>query len=440
MWSSIALLLCAVLPAPQSAVTPGPALPSPRPNVLFVVWDDAGSEDLRDLPLSNLHGLEPLGRRFDRFYTSPVCSPSRYQMLFGRYPHHAWIGKAIDTTSPSKKGAPLAEVSVAEVLHTAGYRTGFFGKWHLNTGVMVKRWEMARVHGFEAWRAGWPDNLLAASGGHYNWKRYDDSVESIEPLYSSIAVEAALENWWTNTPEPKFAVCAFFAPHEPFDPPPPELLGTFTAPNTARGNYEKSLVALDTLLGDLVRYVDFSNTYVFVFPDNGTPHQVPPPGGKYPAYKLSPHDGGIRVPLFVFGPTVVPGVDSNLVQVVDLPRTVLDLTGVRAQVGFENSISFAPALHGGASARPYAFVHRFSPDGGPAASLSLHDWAVVRSDGWKLLKYGGSELVQQSTSHQLFDLNADPFEQSPISVTTMPTLYQELLALRSEALGPNWPY
>ena len=440
MWSSIALLLCAVLPASPSAQTPGPGAPPPRPNVLFVVWDDAGFEDLRNLPLTNLHGLEPLGRRFDRFYTSPTCSPSRYQMLFGRYPHEAWIGKAIDSSLTVKKGAPLSHISVAEVLHAVGYRTGFFGKWHLNTGSMVRRFEMPRVHGFDSWRAGSPDNLPMVPGAHYNWKRYDDSAESTEPLYSSVAIASALESWWTTTAGPKFAVCSFLAPHEPFDPPPPELLGSFTAPNTARGNYEKSLVALDTLLGDLVRFVDFSNTYVFLFPDNGTPHQVPPPGGQSPAYKLSPFEGGIRVPLYVFGPGVLPGVDQNLVQVVDLPRTVFDLVGVRPQAGFHHSISFAPALQGGVSDRPYVFVHRFSPDGGPFAMLTMHDWAVVRRDGWKLLKYGGSELILNPFTIQIYDLNADPFEKAPIATTAMPALYQELLALRNEALGPAWPY
>jgi arylsulfatase A-like enzyme len=185
--------------------------------------------------------------------------------------------------------------------------------------------------------------------------------------------------------------------------------------------------------------VDFSDTYVFLLADNGTPHQVPPPNGVYNGYKLTPYEGGIRVPLLVWGPDVLPGVDPHLVQASDLPRTVLELAGSRPSVGFEDSISFRETLSGGPGLRPWAFLQRFRPNNGTSAQLDFDNWAVVRADGWKLIgkssPFPGFPFV-----HSLYHLPSDPFEQSSIPVSQFPAVFEQLKAIRVEALGDAWPY
>jgi len=108
VWFASVLPLFAQSPAPVE-----------RPNIVFVVLDDVGFEDVALLPLSNLKQWAPAGRVYTRHYSSPVCSPSRYQAMFGRLPHRAFIGSAIQS-GPNEKGAPTADLSLPEVLHAQG--------------------------------------------------------------------------------------------------------------------------------------------------------------------------------------------------------------------------------------------------------------------------------------------------------------------------------
>lgn len=420
-WSALAGTAGAMAGAP-------PSVPTERPNVLVVILDDVGWEDVTSLPLVNVLGAD--ARTYTRFYTSTFCSPTRYQLHYGGYPHEVFIGKAIDPSSDH--GVPVERLSVAQALAADGYRTALFGKWHLSGTPAGGLVESARVHGFEHWRAGLPANLDPLPGEHYDWRRIDDGKQSDETTYTSIAIEAALETWWTTTAGPKYAVCAFAAPHEPFDLAPAELLGSFVPANTARGRYESALVAVDTLLGDVLTYVDTRDTYVFVLSDNGTPHQVPPPNGLYNGYKTTLYEGGIRVPMSVRGPDVVPGSDRSLVQACDLPRTIFALTGTRPRTGFSASISFAPTLAGGQGTRSHVFTQRFAPNGGLTPVLTIHHWAVVREDGWKL-------HFRTPGSLELYDLSNDPYEDAPLPVAAHPA-GAELTALAQQVLGPFWPY
>jgi arylsulfatase A-like enzyme len=419
------LVLLVSLALPVSAQT------TQRPDVLFIVIDDLGWEEFQFLPLTNLHAAANEGRAYQRFYTSTVCSPSRYQMLYGRYPHDAFIGKALVTTSSNEKGAPTHHLSLPERLVADGYRTALFGKWHVTAAGDGTLADAARVHGFENWLAGAPGNIEEPSS-HYDWRSYNDGVMKVETTYTSLAIESAFHAWWTTTQGPRFAVCSFLAPHEPFQFAPPELTVGFPLKNTPRGRYESAVVALDTILGWMRTYVDFSNTYVFLFPDNGTPHQVPPPTHLNTGYKTTVYEGGVRVPLFVWGPGVFPGTDQSLVQICDLPRTVLDLAGLQATHGFDASISFARTIYGGPNARMHAFTQRFVPHGGAASTLTLHNWALVRKDGWKLMRTG--------TVLRLYDLFQDPYEKTPIPLVSQPALVQQMMSTVADTLGPNWPY
>ncbi|MCP4641280.1 MAG: sulfatase-like hydrolase/transferase, partial [bacterium] len=104
-----------------------------RPNVLLILSDDQGSIDLNcygatDLITPNLDRLASRGVRFTQFYAgAPVCSPSRACLLTGRYPQRAQLA----TNAWGDRGMPAAQVTIAEMVRGAGYRTGIFGKWHL---------------------------------------------------------------------------------------------------------------------------------------------------------------------------------------------------------------------------------------------------------------------------------------------------------------------
>jgi arylsulfatase len=426
------LLLAALAVAFLSRPLAAQAAP---PSVLVIVVDDVGWEDLAAVPLGNIQAFAPLARSYGRCYTCPVCSPSRAGLLTGTYPHRAFIGGALNVADPDLVGLSAATKTLPELLAASGYATGLFGKAHVSGLAGANPSEQGRVHGFEVWRAGHPSNITTS---HYSWPRTDDGATRTTTVYSTTAVIDAAVDWWAATPGPKLAVVAPFAPHEPFEAPPAALLPPgYVVGGTNRARFEAALVALDSYLGTLLPVVDLSTTHVVLVCDNGTAHQVPPPGGQANGYKLTCWEGGIRVPLLWWGPGVAPGADATLVQVLDLSTTILDVCGVTPAVGFDDAISFAATLDGtpaGATRRQLAFVSRFSPNGGAAPTLTLDNWAVVREDGWK--------LVTEGATFALFDLSTDPWEQLALnpSAPGLAPIAADLLNFRAAVLGPLWPY
>lgn len=416
------LPLLAAVPRPLEAEPAGP-------NVLVLMLDDFGWEDAGSLPLPTIQGLAPYGRVYTRFHASSTSSPSRYQLHFGRYPHRAFIGDELDPVTG--RGAPTTDLSLAERLTAAGYRTAHFGGWQANGAALPMRTQAAaRIHGYERWRAGSIDGLEATGQSHYGWFRMEDGSGSNDGTYTTRAVGEALAGWWQETEGPRFAVASFLAPHAPYELPPADLVASpLPDAPTPREAYALALEAVDTQLGLLLGAIDLTNTWILLLGDNGTPDDVPPPSGLAAGYAPSLFQGGIRTPLIVWGPSVTPGVDEHLVQLVDLPATVLELLGVGSKLGFEDSISFAPTLGGGPGARAFAFSQRFAPSDPDAAALTLDEWAVVRADGWKLLG--------DASGTRLYDLTTDSSETAPIDA---PAIEAALLALRAEALGPDWPH
>ncbi len=113
-----------------------------QPNIVLVLTDDQGYGDLgchgNDRVITpNLDQLRAQGADFTRFYASPVCAPTRASLMTGRYNYRTgvvdtWLGRAM--MHPD-------EVTIAEILRQAGYRTGVFGKWHLGDNHPMRPYE-----------------------------------------------------------------------------------------------------------------------------------------------------------------------------------------------------------------------------------------------------------------------------------------------------------
>lgn len=383
----------------------------PAPNVVMIVIDDMAWEDLASTPVPVLDDLQRRGRVFTNFYVCPTCSPSRAALQFGRYSYRDGVYGVIFAREPKNRGVPLARIAMPEVLGPAGHATALFGKWHVSTENEVDLDTAALEHGYDTWLAGAATNIgKEGDGSHSDWLRLDDGRVRHSKAYDSLAITKSFVEWWqTPATQPRFAVVSYLTPHEPFTPPPADLLPPGVAPVDAtagaRARYEAALSALDTLIGRVVAAIDLGNTYVFVFPDNGTPASVPPPGGRYQGYKGTTFQGGVHVPLIVLGPDVPSGTCDHLTHVVDLPRTVFELCGVPCASGFEDSRSFAASVLGEDQApREPVFLHHRAPN--TAAGPFERDlWAVVDADGWKLTSEGGRL--------ELFDLTKDDTQRRP---------------------------
>jgi arylsulfatase A-like enzyme len=104
---------------------------SSKPNIVLIMSDDQGWGDLsvngnQNLETPNIDHLARAGVTFDRFYVSPVCSPTRAELLTGRY----HVRGGVYSTSSGGERLDLDETTMAQVFKKAGYATAAYGKWH----------------------------------------------------------------------------------------------------------------------------------------------------------------------------------------------------------------------------------------------------------------------------------------------------------------------
>lgn len=428
-----ALLLLALLGASPSPADETPttiaanaAPPTARPNVVVVVIDDMAWEDLELLPTPHLDGLIERGQSFTNFYVHPVCSPSRISLHAGVYGRREGVTSAMRVLHAEGKGLSEDRLTIGRVLHASGWATACFGKWHMNQNGTGRLPEAARRFGFEHWGAGCRGNIgREGLSSQSDWDRIDDGVVTKSTVYSSIALTHAFAQWWTQDhgDRPRFAVVNHLTPHEPWTVPPSALLPEgYNVGLSRRKRFEASVIALDHSIGHLVEQLDLDDTYLFVLPDNGTPHQVPPPSELYKGYKLSVWQGGIHVPLVVVGPGVEPRENSHLAHIVDVPETILELCGASVPYGFEDGASFAASLHGEMAPRAPVFVAIDNKDFDRDSVRD--DWAVIDADGMK--------LVSVEDEIDVYDLASDPYETTPIYA---PQVRDRLRAVK-DAIAP----
>ena len=113
-----------------------------KPNVLLILTDDQGTLDANcygstDLYTPAMDSVAASGVRFTQAYAHTVCCPARAMLLTGRHPQRCGVNTWMQGNAKGPKGPNMRreEITLAEVLRSAGYRTALFGKWHLGAAL-----------------------------------------------------------------------------------------------------------------------------------------------------------------------------------------------------------------------------------------------------------------------------------------------------------------
>lgn len=469
------------------------------PNIILIVADDLGYNDIstfgggiegpdRPLQTPNIDRVAAEGALFRQSYAGTgSCAPSRAMLMTGRYPARTGfaftpmpdffdqmiveIQKTMDNNVPpavldnsaieeqtpfEEQGLPASEVTVAEVLQSAGYYTAHIGKWHLG-----RRGGMLPHH------QGFDDSLLM-SGSLYLPKDHPEVVNArndFDPvdqfMWASGGFAASFnsddEEWFqpggyltdyftdeainvieANKNRPFFLYLAHWGPHTPMQATRAdyEAVGEIT-PNRKRV-YAAMVRAVDRSVGRVLDALEAQgiadNTIVIFTSDNGAAGYIgiPEVNAPYRGWKITLFEGGIRVPMFVRWPRrIAPGttVDTPVAH-IDMMPTIAAAAGASLPEGVEIDGENILSLTSPGGAQNWPRETLFWING---------HYQVVRHGNWKLQV---NDRPTDGMQYWLYNLATDPTEQVNLA-DAEPRKTQELLALLAEhqakARAPLFP-
>lgn len=315
-----------VCSAAASAFTPLGAFaaqPNRKPNIIFILADDLGWAELgcygntfNETP--NLNKLAKQGMRFTQAYAAaPVCSPYRAALLTGQYPARVGITDYLRPNDP--KHLCPDYVTAAEMLKRVGYATGIVGKWHLTGYAAAGAEESPPVlHGFDETIVS--ENRGIGGGSYFYPYHFNPEIKKRLPgreyLVDRCNLEA-VEFIERHKNEPFFLYLSHYAVHTRLDGKP-ELVAVFESKAGAgKGRVAKhnnphlaaQLKSIDEGVGmimeKLARLDLAENTIVIFTSDNGADETVTS-SNPLRAGKSTLYEGGIRIPLLVRYPRIVP--------------------------------------------------------------------------------------------------------------------------------------
>lgn len=324
-----------------------------KPNVIVILADDLGYGDLScygadDIATPNIDRMAVEGAKFNSFYVSPVCSPTRAALMTGSHSTRVGIGGVMFPRN--NHGLNPDEITLPELLKEQGYSTAIIGKWHLGNQDMFQPLN----HGFDYWY-GTPSSN---SQGYYpTLKQYASdcvfrdgySRESIiqlneakcplvrnnvvievpadQRLFTQRYTTEAIQFINQNKDKPFFIYLAHNMPHIPLHASE-KFIGS-----SKRGIYGDTIQELDWSTGAILRSLKElgldQNTLVIFTSDNGPNTSTGGSAGPLKGGKGTTLEGGVRVPFLARWPGKIPAEteSAEAITCMDLLPTLANLAG-----------------------------------------------------------------------------------------------------------------
>ncbi len=423
--------------------------PAKKPNIIIILADDLGWGDVgyhgSSIPTPNIDRLSKEGVILNRYYTAPICSPTRAGLLTGRYPNRVGIR---ETTIPpwSDFGLDTSEQLLPEMLAGAGYKhRALIGKWHLgHLSLQYHPMRRGFTH-FYGFLNGAIDYFTHKREGEVDWQ--NDYEPSRDTGYSTnLLTNETVKclNAYSKDAAPFFLYVAYNAPHGPLQAPEQDLLENGFDPskprfkgledgdesaesgdrghgNTPKQTYAAMVSNLDKGIGRILQTLKDlgieNNTLVLFHSDNGAAGNGRTAShGNLRGYKFDEWEGGVRAPAIVRWPAAKITGGRQLEQVmgyIDVFPTLRDVAGVTAapKKPFDG-ISMWPIISGQTS-----HIDR---------SFYLGHGAIIQGD-WKLIRDLGIPKMKMTEGDMLFNIPPD-FSETKNLRTSNEEMYNRLKA------------
>ena len=407
-----------------------------RPNIVLLFADDMGYGDLGcyghpTIRTPNLDRLAGQGLRLTSFYSAPGCVPARKQLLLGRYPGRVHTNGNTGVTG--KGGLSDSELTLAEALKGAGYRTAMLGKWHL--GYAEEKF-LPVNQGFDSWFG-----LPYSNDMMPPWVKtevplwlYEGTKRVEHPVNQDTLTtrytERAVKFLERDHDKPFFLYLAYNMPHMPV-----RTADRFRGRSRA-GLYGDVIQTIDWSVGEVMKTLKRTgrdkNTLVIFTSDNG-PWLNPPARmlqkgnllwhagspGPLSGHKGTLLEGGVRVPCILRWPGRIEAgqTSAEMAATLDLYATLVTAAGGSLPKHKIDGHDLRPFLFGKTKWSPRK-IHFYSKGRGPGA---------VREGPWKLHADG-----------RLFNLDIDPaerFDRAEEKPEIATSLKAKLEAMKKEISG-----
>ena len=413
-----------------------------RPNIVVIVADDLGWADVgfhgnTQIDTPSLDRLAAEGVQLDRFYTTPICSPTRAALMTGRDPMR--LGVAYGVILPwHNNGIHTSERFMPESFRDAGYQTAMVGKWHLGHSQMdfhPNRRGFEHFYGHLHTEVGYFPPFANQGGKDFqlNGKSIDD--QGYESYLLADEVSRYIRE--RQRDKPFFIYMPFIAPHTPLDAPDElkqkyadmedrrlparsrqtdrsRMLARLSLRPSARPMFAAVVDGMDQAIGRVLKTLDdeglADNTIVLFFSDNGGAAYAsggadngPLRGGKGETF-----EGGIRVVAVMRWPgKIAAGTKmDSIMSVMDVFPTLAAAAGVAPGNTYKlDGRNMLRAITDGEriARDDYLFFASETPIRG-AFSLTAFN------DQWKLVQDVRQGLMSVDVTNYLFNINEDPYE------------------------------